>query len=129
MGLAGIGGDGFRVEGGGVDVHAAARLERIRHDQADGERQRADDFEVDECLEADAAELAGVANAGDAGDDGEEDDGGDHHADELDEAIAEGAHGLAEMGRKDAGEHAGRDADEDTEIKGSVERLGGLDFS
>ena len=42
---------------GRVDVHAGAGLQRVGDDQADDQRQRGDQLEVDQRLEADAADL------------------------------------------------------------------------
>ena len=122
--LSGVLGDGFGVEGAGINVHAAAGADEVGDGHADEQGEGGDGLEVEERLEADAAEAAGIADAGDADDDGEEDDGGDEHADELDEAVAEGLELLAEMGEESADEDAGEDAKEDAEVEGAEEGVG-----
>ena len=98
-------------------------MEDIGNDEADGECQRAHDFEVKDGLEADAAESLEVAHACDAEHDGEEDDRGYQHPDQLNEAVGEGLHRLAFVRRDEAEEDAGGDADEDAEVEGFVEGL------
>src|SRR5215211_7168569 len=78
-----------------VDGHADARLPEIDDDQADNEGERCYDLEVEQRLEANAADLSHILHAGDAVHDGEEDDRRDDHLDHLDEAVAERLHGLA----------------------------------
>ena len=73
----------------GIDVEARARPEHVDDGEADHQRDRRDDFEVEQGLAADAADLLHVAGAGDAEDDGAEDDRADQHLDERDEAVAE----------------------------------------
>jgi hypothetical protein len=62
-----------------------------------------------------------AADARDADDDAEKNDGGDHHADELDEAVAEGLELLGEVRIDDADENAGDDAYEHTEVQSAKE--------
>ena len=81
----------------GVDVHAGAGLQGVGDDQADDERQRRNHLEIDQRLEADAADLLHVLHAGDAMHDGAEDDRRDDHLDRLDEGIAQRLHLLAEL--------------------------------
>ena len=66
-------------------------LERIGEDDAEHQGNRRDDLEVDERLHADPADLLQVAGAGDAMHDHAEHERGNHHLDELDEAVAQAA--------------------------------------
>jgi hypothetical protein len=91
-GRLGIFGDRLAVEAGRIDVQPGARLEHVRDDQADEHRQRRHDLEVDDRLDADAADLLGIRQLGDADDDGDEDDRGDDHPHQLDEGLAERLH-------------------------------------
>ena len=74
VGALGVVGDGVGVERRRVGVEARARLEHVGDDQADGERERRDDLEIEQRLAADAADLLHVPGAGNAEDDGAEDD-------------------------------------------------------
>ena len=87
LGLLGIVGDGLRVGHGAAE--ARARPDHIADDEADHQREGRDDLEIDQRLDADAADLLGILDMRDAGDHGAEDDRRDHHLDQLDEAVAE----------------------------------------
>ena len=87
FGLLGVVGDGLRVGGGAAE--ARARLHQVADDQSDHQREGRDDLEIDQRLDADAADLLGVLDVGDARDHGAEDDRRNHHLDQLDEAVAE----------------------------------------
>ena len=71
------------------------------------------------CLGGNAAELVDVAHGGGAGNDGAEHQRHDHHADEVDEQLAERLEGAAHVGEEHAGDdteyhtdcHLGRQAD------------------
>ena len=89
--------------------------------EADDQREGGDDLEVEQRLGADAADLLHVADAGDAGDDGAEDDRGDHHLDQLDEAIAQRLHGGACGRGDDAQEDPESDRHQDPEIQRAPE--------
>lgn len=121
LALGGVLCDGFDVECGRVDVHAAAGLNDVRDDQANAESERGDDFKVEKRFDSYAAELSEVAYAGDADDDGEEDDGSDHHPDELDEAVPEWLEELCEVRPDEANDNSGDDPDENAEIKSADE--------
>jgi hypothetical protein len=84
-----ISGNRLRVEGRGIDVEAGARVQQLADDEADRQRQRGHDLEVEQCLHADPPDLRQVAHGSDAVHDGAEDHRRDHHLDELDEPIAE----------------------------------------
>ena len=94
----GVGRDRLQVRGGRVEHDSGSGLHDVDHDQADGERQRRDDFEVDERAEADAADLLHGAHLGNADDHGREHDRRDQHPHELDEAVAERPHGDGPLG-------------------------------
>ncbi|MCY1395908.1 hypothetical protein D9M71_108640 [compost metagenome] len=81
-----IPGDVHRAQGAHVD--AGAGLEEVGQQQADHDRHRGDDLEVEDGLQADAAELLGVAHAGDADHQRSDDDRDDDHLDHADEDIA-----------------------------------------
>ena len=87
LGLLGEVGDGMRI--GRRAAEARARLDHVADDEADHQREGRDDLEIDQRLDADAADLLGVLDMGDAGDHGAEDDRRDHHLDQLDEAVAD----------------------------------------
>ena len=73
----------------GLGADAAADLEQVADDEADHQREGRDDFEIEQRLDADAADFLGALDMRDAGDHGAEDDRRDHHLDQLDEAVAE----------------------------------------
>lgn len=119
----GILANGLGVQGVRIDVHAAAGLEQRRDTEADTERQRRDDFKVEECLDAYSTQLPTVADVGDADNDTQEDDGRNHHPNEFDEPIAKGLHGLPKRRKEEAHQHACHDAYEDTRIQRFMKRL------
>ncbi len=120
MRCVGVGGDAGFIERVGIDVEPDAGLHDVADDQADQHRQRGEDFEIDDRLQADAADLGGVGQLADADDHGDEDDRRDHHAHQLHEAVAEGLH-LHGDRRPEMAEHdTQHDGDEDLD----VERLG-----
>ena len=63
--------------------------DHIADDKTDHQREGGDDLEIDQRLDADAADLLGILDMRDAGDHRAEDDRRDHHLDQLDEAVAE----------------------------------------
>jgi hypothetical protein len=119
----GVGRDALGVQGGRIDVHAAARPHHVHQHQADDQRDRAHHLEVDQCEAAGLADLLHVLHAGDAGHDGAEDDGGNHHLDQLDETVAERPHLGGELGpevpKQDAYHHRHKHLD----IKRAVDGL------
>ena len=87
FGLLGVGGDRCRI--GHAPPKPVPDLDQIADDQPDHQREGRDDLEIDQRLDADAADLLGVLDVRDAGDDRAEDDRRDHHLDQLDEAVAQ----------------------------------------
>ena len=110
------------IERGGVDVHALAGLEQVDGDEAEQQREGGDDLEVEQGLGADTAYLFNVAHAGDTDDDGGEDDGRQRHADQFDEAVAEGLQGDGGMGKEHADHDAQGDARHDLQPERAEER-------
>ena len=97
-------------------VDADAGLRDVHRDEADHQRERRDDLEVDDRAQPHAADDLEVPGAGDAGDQRREDQRRDDHLDQPQEELAErpevdGAFG---MGRIDdgAGDDAEHEADE-----------------
>ena len=109
LGLGGVGGDRLGVERGGVDVHAGPGPPDVDDDEADDQGHGRHHLEVEQGLEADAADLLHVLHAGDAVDDGAEDDRRDQHLDQRHERVAERLQLLAGL----RGEVADQDADRD----------------
>ena len=106
-----------------VDVHVAAGLQGVHHDQADDQRNRGQHLEVDQRLEADASDLFHVLHAGDAMHDGAEDDRRDDHLDHLDEGVAERLHLLAEIRIEVPERDTDRDRGEHLHIETVIEWL------
>ena len=71
----------FTVELAHIGIETGARLHHLTHKHADEERNGRDHLEIDQRLQAYAADLLQVADGGDAVDDGTEDDRRDHHLD------------------------------------------------
>lgn len=112
--------DGSGAEVGDVDVEACAGFEEVDDEEADGEGEGGDDFEVEKGFAADTAEFFHVAHGGDAMDDGAEDDGGDHHLDEFDEAVAERFEGFGLFREEIAEGDADCDGDEDLDVEDAI---------
>jgi hypothetical protein len=102
--------DRCRVERMHVDVHAVAGPPDIDDEEADEQRDRGHDFEVDQRFQGDAADLLHLADAGDAVHHRAEDNRRNQHPDELDEAVAERMQVLADLREEysdqDAKDHA-----------------------
>jgi hypothetical protein len=94
----------------------------VADDHADDQGQRREGQEVQHGLARDAADLLQVAHGGDAGGHGQEDHRGDDHLDELDEAVAQRFHGLAQIGRVVAEQDADGDREQDLDVEDPVER-------
>ena len=123
-----VGGDALGVERVGVDVHADAGLPDVDDHEADDQRDRGHDLEVDQRLDPDPADLLHVLHAGDAVHHGAEDDRGDQHLDQLDEGVAERLHAGAELGvevpEQDAQHDGAQDLDVEVPVPGLVVRRG-----
>ena len=74
---------------GGVDVHADPRGPGVDQHEAQHQRDRRHDLEVDERLDGHAPDALRLADARDSMDDGAEDDRRHDHAHEPDEQVAE----------------------------------------
>jgi hypothetical protein len=94
LGAADIAGHVLGVERRDIDIESAARLNDSADEEADGQRDGRDDLEIEQRLDADAADFLEIAHRGDAVHDGAEDHRCDHHLDERDESIAERLHRL-----------------------------------
>ena len=102
-----------------------ADLKQIADDEAYYQREGRDDLEIDQRLDADAADFLGVLDMGDAGDDGDEDDRRDHHLNQFDEAVAERLDPVVggDVGGEPADQAAKHDGEENLHIKDGIERL------
>jgi hypothetical protein len=110
------------VERGRVGVDSDARPHEVDDGEPDEERDRRHDLEVDQRPHADAADALHVAHLRDADDDRAEDDRRDHHANQLDEAVAERPQPGAGLRPQVADGHTHRDADEHLEIQVGIDR-------
>jgi hypothetical protein len=122
-GARGVSGNALRIELCRVRMHARTRLHHVDEDEADDQRDRRDDLKVNQRPKADTANLLHVAHLGDADDHGAEDDGGDHHANQLHEGVAERPHGGAEARVQLPQHHADDDADDDLKPEAGIQRL------
>ena len=71
----------IRIKRGGVNVESDARLEKVHHDEADDQRERGDNFKIQQGFEANATKLLQVPHRGDAVDDRAKDDRRNNHLD------------------------------------------------
>ena len=120
LGLGDVGRDGIRIDCGRVDVEATAGLKDLSDDEADGQRDRRDDFEIDQGLEPDTADALQIAHRRNAVHDRAEDHRRDHHLDQGDEAVAERLQLLAEMRVEPADNNAKRYRDQHLHVEDSV---------
>ncbi len=121
--LLGIIGHGLGVGHGAAEARAGPH--QVADQKPDHQREGRNDLEIDQRLDADAADLLGILNMRNARYHRAEDDWRNHHLDQLDEAVTERLDPVA--GRKmlkirtDKGtEH---DSDEDLDIKNLVPGL------
>ena len=112
-----VAGDGLGVERSRRGMETGARREDVRDDESDQQRERGDDLEVDDGLEADLAGFLEVAHAGDPDHHGGEDDRPDDHLDQAHEGVTERFELRAEPGPDVPDGPADEDADQDLDIK------------
>ncbi len=106
----------------GAHVQANAGFGEVNRDEADDQSDRGQHLEVDERLQAEAADGLCFRVAGDAGDERAEDQGCDDDPDQPQEDVAEEAAGQRGVRRIDAQLNAGQHADEDPAGKGAAAR-------
>lgn len=111
-----IGGDGAGIDLAGVDIHADARFHEVHDDKADHQRQRREDFEIDQRPHADLADFLDIAHLGDAEHDGGEDHRCQKHLDELDEAVCERLQCCRDLRCDQRQRDADRNADQDLNV-------------
>lgn len=116
--VSGLHGGGAKV--GDVDVEARAGFEQVDDEEANGEGEGGDDFEVEKRFAANTPKFFHIAHGGHTMDDGAEDDGGDHHLDEFDEAIAKGLKGFSLIREEVAERDANGDGDENLNIEDAI---------
>ena len=90
MGVIGNVAERLGIEARRIDVHAVAGAEDVGEQEADDERDRGHHLEIDQRLDADAADLLEVAGAGNAVHHHAEHDRRHDHRDQLEEGIARG---------------------------------------
>ena len=100
------------VERRNVDVHADARLHHIDDHQADHQRERRNDLEVDQRPDTDAADFLYVPHLRDTEDHGAEDDRCKEHLNELDERIGKRLKHYCYVGEYDPDERTDSDANQ-----------------
>ena len=119
-GFFGIGGDARRIQRGRVDVHPHAGLPDVDDDQTHDQGDGGHHLEIDQRLDADAADLLHVLHTGDAVDDRAEDDRCDQHLDQPDEAVPQRFQLLAGLGVEIADQHAKRDGTQNLNVKMTI---------
>ena len=115
--------NGIRIDRRRVDVEAVAGLKDFADDEADRQRYRRDNFEIDQGLQPDAADAFQITHRRNAVHHRAEDHRRNHHLDQCDEAIAERLQLLAEIGKEATDQDAKRDRDQDLNIEDFVSRL------
>ena len=99
---------GRRIERFRIHIHAVAGPEQIGQCNAQRQRNRRDDFKVDDGLAAYAPNLLQLAGAADPHHHDREDDRRDQHLDQLQKTITERLQLLRKFGRPDAQRDAHR---------------------
>ncbi len=125
LGLRDVGRDRLGIERRGIDVEAVAGLQYLADQEADRERERRHRLEIEQRLDADAADLLEIAHRGDAVHDGAEDHRRDHHLDQRDEAVAERLELPAEVRIEIPDEDAERDRDQHLDVEDRVPGMTG----
>src|SRR5262249_55070371 len=114
--------DSSGVDRAGVDIHGGAGLQRIGDNEPHDEGERRQHLEIDEGLQADAANLLHILHAGNAVHDRTEDDRRDDHLDRLNEGVPQGLHLLAQLWIEMTEQHAEHDRGQHLEIEALKER-------
>ena len=114
--------DSSGVDRAGVDIHGGAGLQRIGDNEPHDEGERRQHLEIDEGLQADAANPLHILHAGNAVHDRTEDDRRDDHLDRLDEGVPQGLHLLAQLWIEMTEQHAEHDRGQHLEIEALKER-------
>ena len=109
------------LRGAGSERESDTGLADVDGEQADGQRERGDDLEVDERLDAHAADALDVAVAGDADDEHGEDERSDDALDEPKEDVGEEAHLHGELRGVEAELCAGDHRDEHPDGEAAAE--------
>jgi hypothetical protein len=125
--LGDVGGDGFRIDGGRIDIEPATGLEDFANQQPNGQSNRRYGLEIDQRFQADPANALEIAHRGNAVHDGAENHRRDHHLDQGDETVTERLQLLAEMWIEIPDQHTERDCDQDLQIQDLVPRLMTMD--
>src|ERR1700716_1471078 len=121
--LGDVGGDGFRVDRGGIDIEAATRLKDLPDNQADSERKRRDGFEIDQRLQTDATDALQIAHRGDAVHHRAEYHRCDHHFDQRNKAVTKWLQSLAEARKEVPDQDSEHDRDQNLNVEDRVPRL------
>ncbi|MNF77576.1 hypothetical protein D3C84_597260 [compost metagenome] len=125
FGLTDKTGNRRRIQRLHINVEPRARMQRMRRQQADQQRKAGDDFEVQQRLATDPADLFHVVHAGDSRDHCAEDDRADDHLDQLDETVTQRLEVDADLRPEMADHNAQRDGDEHLHVEGSQQFLDG----
>ncbi len=122
LGLTGILGDRGGIA---VQVEAGARMQQVAGGQAQDQGDARQHFEIDNGLQADAADLAGLADMTDARNHRAEDQHGDHHLQEIDEGVADRLHPRlgADLRPDQADGAADQDAGHDLHVEIGIDRF------
>ena len=112
-----------RVERLNIGVDSRTRAHDIDNDQADHQRECRNQLEIDERFQADPADFLRVADLGDPDHHRGEDDRGDHHLDQLDEAVPERLHRRRRCRVEITERHADPNGGEHLKIQVRVKRL------
>ncbi len=72
---------GFGIQRGRVNVHSRTRLHHVNHNQADNQRDGADNFKIEQCNRSGSSYRFHAFHASDAGHHGTENHRGDNHLD------------------------------------------------
>ena len=116
-----VGGGAAACEAAGSERESDAGLADVDGEQADDQRESGDDLEVDERLDAHAADALDVAVAGDADDEHGEDERSDDALDEPKEDVGEEAHLHGELRGVEAELRAGDHRDEHPDGEAAAE--------
>ncbi len=123
LGLLGVAGHFGRVGHSAAEPRTGP--DQIADDKTDHQREGGDDLEIDQRLDADAADLLGILDMRNARYHGAEDDRRDHHLDQLDEAIAERLDPVVGRKRrpKPADQRTEHDGNQDLNVKNPIPGL------
>ena len=120
--LLGVDRHRLRIQGGRIDVHAAAGLHHVDDDKPNNQRDSTDDFKIEQRDRTGTSDGLHAFHPGNPRHDGAEDNRCNNHFNQLNEGVAEGFHLRAQFRVKMAQQNTDRNGRQNLKIEAFEER-------